>query len=60
MSALKIIAVILISMMLSACVGSLAGAYRVFGEDAYSGRIRPPFRRESGHRSDGNPAGIPI
>ena len=27
---------------------------------AYSGRIRPPFRRESGHRSDRNPASIPI
>ena len=27
---------------------------------AYSGRFRPPFRRESGHYSDGNPAGIPI
>ena len=27
---------------------------------AYSVRIRPRFRRESGHRSDGNPAGIPI
>ncbi len=27
---------------------------------AYSGRIRPPFRRESGHHSGGNPAGIPI
>lgn len=27
---------------------------------AYSDRIRPRFRRESGHRSDGNPASIPI
>jgi hypothetical protein len=28
--------------------------------NAYSDRIRPPFRRESGHRSGGNPASIPI
>ncbi|MDY0227119.1 MAG: hypothetical protein RBR38_09850 [Desulfomicrobium apsheronum] len=30
------------------------------GIGAYSGRIRPRFRRESGHRSDTNPATIPI
>ena len=27
---------------------------------AYSGRIRPAFRFESGHRSGGNPASIPV